>query len=110
MGKVQKFGFSSILSMFFFERVLGLSPRVDFPLHGVRDPSQWNWADAMRRLGGGRVSNPYLDYFFPWSWRQIVAIDDYHYAGIDFRGDPDMPLPPGSAYSDIDSESQPHFF
>ena len=35
MGRVQNFGFSSILSTFFFERVPGLSPRVDFPLHGV---------------------------------------------------------------------------
>ena len=35
MGRVQKFGFSSILSKFFFERVPRLSPRVDFPLHGV---------------------------------------------------------------------------
>ena len=40
MGRVQNFGFSSILSTFFFERVLGLSPRVDVPLHGVRDPAQ----------------------------------------------------------------------
>ena len=32
MGRVQNFSFSSILSMFFFEHVLGLSPRVDVPL------------------------------------------------------------------------------
>ena len=42
-GRVQNFGFSSILSMFFFERVPGLSPRVDVPLHGVRDPAQRRW-------------------------------------------------------------------
>ena len=35
MGRVRNFGFSSILSTFFFECVLGLSPRVDVPLHGV---------------------------------------------------------------------------
>ena len=35
VGKVQNFGFNSILSTFFFERVPGLSPRVDVPLHGV---------------------------------------------------------------------------
>ena len=35
MGGVRNFGFDSILSMFFFERVLGLSPRVDIPPHRV---------------------------------------------------------------------------
>ena len=35
MARVQNFSFSSILSMFLFERVPGLSPRVDVPLHGV---------------------------------------------------------------------------
>ena len=96
--------------MFFFERVPGLSPRVDVPLHGVRDPAQRCWVDAMRRLGGGRVANPYPANFFPW-WRwQIIAIEDYPYAGIDFRGDPDMPLPPGSAYGDIGNESRPLLF
>ena len=64
----------------------------------------------MRRLGGGRVANPYPADFFPWWRRQIVAIDDYPYAGIDFQGDPDMPLPPGSAYGDIGNESRPSLF
>ena len=66
MGRVQIFGFSSILSTFFFDHVPGLSPRVDVPLHGVRDSAQWRWVDAMRRLGGGRVANPYPTDFFPW--------------------------------------------
>ena len=66
MGRVQNFSFSSILSMFFFECVLGLSPIVDAPIHGVRDPAQRHWADAMRKLGGGRVSNPYPADLFPW--------------------------------------------
>ena len=93
--------------MFFFKRVLGLSPRVDVPLNGVRDPAQRCWADVMRRLGGGRVANPYLVDFFSWWQQQIVTIDDYPYARIDFRGDPDMPLPLGSTYGDIGNESRP---
>ena len=64
VGRIRKFGFNSILSTFFFERVPGLSPRVDVPLHGVRDLAQRHWADAMRRLGGGRVANPYPADFF----------------------------------------------
>ena len=108
MGRVRNFGFSSILSTFFFERVPGLSPRFDVPPHGVRYLTQKRWADAMRRLGRGRVSNPYPADFFPWWQRQIIAIDGYPYAGIDFCGDADMPLPPGVAYGDIGNESQIH--
>ena len=63
----------------------------------------------MRRLGGGRVANPYLADFFPWWQRQIITIDEYPYAGIDFPGDPDISLPPGVAYGDIGNESQTHF-
>ena len=37
MGTVQNFRFGRILSTFFFERVPGLSPRVDIAPHGVRD-------------------------------------------------------------------------
>jgi hypothetical protein len=41
------------------------------------------------------------DDFFFWWRRLIIALDDYPYAGIDFRGDPDMPLPLGAAYGAI---------
>ena len=64
----------------------------------------------MRRLGGGRVANPYPANFFPWWRRQIVAIYDYPYGGIYFQGDPDMPLPPGSAYGEIGTESRLSLF
>ena len=63
----------------------------------------------MHRLGGGRVANPYPANLFPWWRRQIIAIDDYPYAGIDFRRDLGMPLPPRAEYGDIGNESQTHF-
>ena len=59
MGRVQNFGFGSILSTFFFERAPGLSPGVDISPHGVWDPAQQCWANFMRKLRGGRVDNPY---------------------------------------------------
>jgi hypothetical protein len=31
----------------------------------------------------------------------VISLDDYPYLGIDFKGDIDMLLPPGSAYRDI---------
>jgi hypothetical protein len=68
---------------------------------GPCDPAMARWIKVMRRQGGGRVSTPYNDdFFFLWQ-RQVIALDDYPYAGINFRGDPDMPLPPGAAYGDI---------
>ena len=76
MGRVRNFGFGSILSTLFFEHVPGLSPRVDIPSHGVQDPAQQRWENVMRRLGGGRVANPYPLNFFPWWRRRIIGIYD----------------------------------
>jgi hypothetical protein len=67
-GKMRNFGFASILCSFFFERVPGLSPRVEITPHGQRDPTMSWWTDVMRWLGGGRVPTPYNDEFFFW-WR-----------------------------------------
>ena len=108
MGRVQNFGFGIILSMLLFEWVPGLSPRVDIVPHGIQYLAQQRWANVMRRLGRGRVANPYPADFFPWWQRHIIAIDDYPYAGIDFCGDLDMPLPLGASYGDIGNESQTH--
>jgi hypothetical protein len=100
-GSKRNFGFASILCSFFFERVPGLGPRVEILPRGPHDPAMAWWTEVMRRQGGGRVSTPYNEDFFYWWQRQVISLDDYPYAGIDFRGDPDMPLPPGTAYGDI---------
>jgi hypothetical protein len=55
----------------------------------------------MKQQGSGRVVTPYNDYFFFWWWIQIIALDEYPYMGIYFRGDPDMSLPPGAVYGAI---------
>jgi hypothetical protein len=54
----------------------------------------------MTRLGG-RVPTPYNDEFFFWWCLQDISIDDYSYVETNYRGDPDMPFPPGSSYGDI---------
>jgi len=99
-GRKRNFRFVSILCSFFFERVPGLGPRVEIVLHGFCDPAMSQWTKVMRRLGGGRVPTPDNNEFFFWWRRQVVALDDYAYIGINFRGDLDMPLPPSSAYRD----------
>jgi hypothetical protein len=50
------------------------------------------------------VPTPYNDEFFFWWSQQVMALEDYPYEGIDFRGDPNIPLPPGSSYGDIDMQ------
>jgi hypothetical protein len=82
-GKKRNFIFASILCIFFFERVLGLSPRVDITPHGLHDLAMSQWTDVMRKIGGGRVPTLYNDELFFW-WRQhVIEIDDYPYVGID---------------------------
>jgi hypothetical protein len=101
LGRKRNFGLASILCSYFFNRVLGLGPRVEIILCGPLDPAMARWTEVMRWKGGGRVPTPYNDDLFLWWIRQVIALDDYPYEGIDFRGDTDMPLPPGSTYKNI---------
>ena len=39
--------------------------------------------------------------FFGWLRRQLIVVEDWPYAGINFTGDPDIPLPDGE---DCDEE------
>jgi hypothetical protein len=101
MGRKRNFGFASILCIFFFEWVPRLGPRVNIVPHRPRNLAMARWTEVMRQHGGGRVPTPQNDEFlFCWS-HQVMALEDYSYARINFRGDPDIPLPPGSIDEDI---------
>ena len=56
------------------------------------------WTELMARIGGGIPTNPFSPDFWDWWAEQAPNIDDYAYAGVDFRQDPDLPLPPGAAW------------
>ena len=43
----------------------------------------------------------YNDAFFDWLRPQILMIDDYAYANMYFRGDPDLVLPEGFHWGDL---------
>ena len=73
---------------------------IDVEEPGRREPQMRRWVEIMARHGGGHVYT-YPAAFFHWVERQIICIDDYAYAGSDFRNDPDMVLPPGGRW-DID--------
>jgi hypothetical protein len=63
-GNKRNFGFASILCIFFFERFLGLGPRVMIIPKGSRVPSMAWWTELMRRQLVGRVPTPHNDYLF----------------------------------------------
>ena len=46
--------------------------------------------------------------FFQWLEHQVFSIQDFPYTGIDFRGDPNMDLPPGEQWDDSGNHFQ-HF-
>jgi len=60
------------------------------------------WADPMKRLGGGDVPKmTFYDEFFAWWDQQVITVDEYPYAKMDFRGDPDLVLPPDVEWGTI---------
>ena len=63
------------------------------------------WVQIMARTGAdrGRVK---FDEVFRWLWDQMLMVEDYAYAGTDFTGDPDLPLPLGGKWGDIGKKQE----
>jgi hypothetical protein len=101
LRKNKNFGFGSVLCAFFFERVLGISPRTHVREHQRTWPTLIQWIELLTHLAGGAVFNPFSDDFFDWWARQIPTIEDYPYVGIDFSQDPDMVIPPDAMLGEI---------
>jgi hypothetical protein len=75
---IGEFSFGSILVAYFLERVSMLCPRVLLEALGVRESRLRRWSQI---------------------WRQMPqVILQFPYAGVDFRGGPDMVLPPGEVF------------
>jgi hypothetical protein len=106
----RNFGFGTILCSFFFERVPCFSPRMTVRGHLATFPAVCRWAALLPRQGGGRTVEAFNDDFFAWLSRQIPAIEDYPYAGIDFSRDPSMPVPPGEERGEIGKSPPVLFF
>ena len=100
--KTNHFGYGTILMTFFFEKIPGLRPKVISSIYSPRDPRISWWDDLMKRLGGGEVPHTTQDdEFFQWWEEQVIIVENYPYAGVDFRGDPDLVLPPSAAWGAI---------
>jgi hypothetical protein len=93
-----EFAFGSILVAFFLERVPALRPRVVLEVPAVREPRLRWWSEILVRHGGGEGGH-YFTEEAAQIWRQTPQfILWFPYAGVDFRGDPDMILPPGEVF------------
>ena len=100
--KTKHFGYGTILMTFFFEKIPVLRPRVISTISSPRDPIIACQADMMKKLGGSEVPRTtWYDELFQWWREQIITVDEYPYAGMDFRGDPDLVLPPGEAWGAV---------
>ena len=101
-AKTKHFGYGTIFMTFFFKKIPALRPRVISTISSPRDPRIARWVDIMKRLGGSEVPwTTWDDEFFQWWREQIIVVDDYPYAEMDFRGDPDLVLPPGAAWGTV---------
>ena len=60
----------------------------------------------MARTGAGRGRVNFSDAFFRWLCYQMLMVEDYAYAGIDFIGEPDLPLAPGGQWGDIGKKQE----
>ena len=60
----------------------------------------------MARTGVGRGKVKFGDSFFRWLRDQLLMVEDYAYAGTNFSGDPDLPLPLGGQWGDISKKQK----
>ena len=78
-----------------------MRPQVIFTELRDRDPRMLMWVEVMAHISGGRAKVKFEAAFFCWLQDQILMIKDYSYAGTYFRGDLDLPLPPGAQWGYI---------
>jgi len=49
------------------------------------------WVDLMARNSGGTMMT-FTPTFFRWLWEQLITIEGYSYAEVDFHGDLELLL------------------
>ena len=100
-GRKKNFSYGSILISFTFERIPLMQPQhVTLDISSPRDPRMQRWVELMGRHAG-QSTIVFSTAFFARFWRHIISIDEYAYAGVDFRGDPDLVLPEGTQWGAI---------
>lgn len=96
-GKLNNFGYGSIVVSFSLERILMLAPQsIPIDAGRLREPRMVHWSALMARHGieGAKIVR-FPSSYFRWLDRQICFIEDFPYAKIAFRGNREMTLPAG---------------
>jgi hypothetical protein len=89
------FAFGSVLVAWFLERVPLLCPQILLVPTSWREPRLMRWVHVLARHGGGEGGH-YFTTIVARVWRKMSqVILQFPYAGMDYRQDPDMVLPPG---------------
>jgi hypothetical protein len=99
-GDLKQFRYESLLVSLFLEWVPLLRLQVEWNLPAPRDPRML----ILCRLMAWHVAGPIIKYddtFFDWLQPQMLMVDDHAYAGLDFRGDPDLVLPEDAQWGDL---------
>ena len=101
-GRLKTFGYGPIVVSFALERVPMLIPQqLTVDDLGPREPKLVRWVAVMaRHPDEGAAVVRFSDSYFDWLEGQLFVIQDFPYAGMDFRGDPDMVLPQGEQWDD----------
>ena len=73
---------------------------ISLRLPAPREPWMQRWIDLMARHVG-QLHISFFDAFFEWFDRQEMVFSEYPYAGMDFRGDPDLVFPVGEQWGVI---------
>jgi hypothetical protein len=107
-GNLKKFGYGYFLVSFFLERVPLLRLQVEWNILAPRDPRMLRCCHLMARHVVGLIIK-YDDTFFDWLQPQLLMVDDYAYAELDFQGDPDLVLPEDAQWGEL-GKKYTHFF
>ena len=86
---------------FSLERIPLLAPRIIAVDHGrVKEPRMVQWITLMACHSEGVEVVRFTPSYFHWLENQIIMIEYFPYAGIDFRSDREVSLPPGTQWDD----------
>jgi len=72
-----------------------MKPQVELIACPTTEPWMERWTSLSPRLGNDPSTFRFTIYFFAWWRRQLVVIEYFPYAGVEFQGSADLVLPEG---------------
>ena len=72
-----------------------MQPKVSLISHPVTEPHMERWTSLSPGFGNDPSSFIFTVDLFAWWRRQLAVIEDFPYAGVDFKSSVDLVLPKG---------------